>query len=282
MTRAPGSAGRAAIAIAIVLVAAAVAQAQDTLDAIRQLYAAAQYEKALAALDRLKAEPGTAVIEIDRYRVLCLMALGRAKEADTAIAAILAIDPLYRPNPKDASPAVRAAFTAVRQRILPTVVRSLYTDGRQAFDRKEYRDAAAKFESAMRAISDPDASGNTALADFRVLTAGFLELSRAALGQTVADRRGEALTEPVAVHQDMPQWTFSLASAFYEPSLRALVDIEIDAHGDVVAAEVLQSSHPQYNSVLAKAALTWKYEPARRNGEPVQTHLRVDVLLKPK
>jgi len=57
---------------------------------------------------------------------------------------------------------------------------------------------------------------------------------------------------------------------------------EIDAHSDVVTAEVLQSSHPQYNSVLAKAALTWKYEPARRNGEPVKTHLRVDVLLKPK
>jgi TonB family protein len=75
---------------------------------------------------------------------------------------------------------------------------------------------------------------------------------------------------------------FALASSFYEPSLRAVVEVEVDAFGDVVSADVVQSSHPQYNAVLAKAALAWKYEPARRNGQPTKTRLRVDVVLKPK
>jgi TonB family protein len=284
MITGPRAARRASLAVAVLLlVAAASASAQETLDQVRQLYGAAQYEKALAALTRLSAEPGTtAVVEIDQYRVLCLMALGRTKEADAAIEAILAIDPLYRPDPKEASPAVRKAFTTVRQRILPNVVRALYADGREAFDRKAYRDAAAKFESAMKATEDAEVASTGALADFRVLSAGFLELSRAALGQTAAAPPGEALTEPVSVRQEMPQWTFSLASAFYEPSLRAVVDVEIDPKGDVINATIVESSHPQYNSVLAKAAMAWKYEPARRNGEPVKTHLRVDVLIKPK
>jgi len=85
-----------------------------------------------------------------------------------------------------------------------------------------------------------------------------------------------------AVRQEMPQWTFALASSFYEPSLRAVVEVEIDALGDVVSADVLQSSHPQYNAVLAKAALGWKYEPAKRNGQATKTRLRVDVVLKPR
>jgi TonB family protein len=90
------------------------------------------------------------------------------------------------------------------------------------------------------------------------------------------------INDPVPVRQEMPQWTFALASSFYEPSLRAVVEVEIDALGDVVSADVLQSSHPQYNAVLAKAALGWKYEPAKRNGQATKTRLRVDVVLKPK
>lgn len=101
--------------------------AQDPLDQVRQLYAAAQYERALAALDRLKAEPAaSSAIDVDRYRVLCLMALGRTKEADSAIEAILTVDPLYQPRASDTSPAVRAAFAAVRKRMLPAMARAAY------------------------------------------------------------------------------------------------------------------------------------------------------------
>ena len=193
-----------------------------------------------------------------------------ADEADAAIGAILTIDPLYRPDPSEASPAVRAAFTAARRRMLPALVRGLYAEARDAFDRRAFRDAATKFEKAQRAIEDPDARGIAALADMGVLTSGFLELSRAALGQSLAERAADAPSEPVMVRQEMPRWTFALASAFYEPNLRAVVELEIDARGDVVSAEVLQSTHPQYDAVLAKAALAWKYEPARRNGQPVE------------
>jgi tetratricopeptide (TPR) repeat protein len=254
--------------------------AQDPLDPVRQLYADAQYERALTTLERLKADPAaTSSIEIDRYRVLCLMALGRTKEADAAIEAILTVNPLYRPGASDTSPAVRAAFAAVRKRMLPAIARAAYSDGREAFDRHNYVDAAAKFEQALNLVRDPVGDANTA--DLRLLADGFLQLARAALGKPISGGSG-IITDPVPVRQEMPQWTFALASSFYEPSLRAVVEVEIDGLGDVVSADVIQSSHPQYNSVLAKAALAWKYEPARRDGQPTKTRLRVDVVLKPK
>lgn len=254
--------------------------AQDQLEPARQLYAAAQYERALTVLDRLKADPATVnEIEVDRYRVLCLMALGRTKEADAAIEAILTVKPLYQPRATDTSPAVRAAFTAVRKRMLPAMARSAYTEGREAFDRRDYVNAALKFEQTLDLVGGSPGEANAA--DLRLLADGFLQLTRAALAQPVASGRG-TLTEPVPVRQEMPQWTFTLASSFYEPSLRAVVEVEIDALGDVIAADVIQSSHPQYNAVLVKAALGWKYEPAKRNGEATKTRLRVDVVLKPK
>ena len=253
---------------------------QDSLDAARQLYAAAQYERALAALERLKAEPGTTnTIEIGRYRVLCLTALGRSKEADAAIEAILTLNPLYRPPVSETSPAVRSAFAAVRKRMVPAMARTAYADGREAFDARNYADASARFQRVLDLIRDAPAGGD--MADLRLLADGFLQLSRAATGQPLSNGGGQ-LTDPVPVRQEMPQWTFALASSFYEPSLRAVVEVEIDALGDVVSADVVQSSHPQYNAALAKAALAWKYEPAQRNGQPAKTRLRVDVVVKPK
>jgi hypothetical protein len=55
-----------------------------------------------------------------------------------------------------------------------------------------------------------------------------------------------------------------------------------DLAGGEVSSKRSNSSHPQYNAVLAKAALAWKYEPARRNGEPARARQRVDVVLKPR
>jgi TonB family protein len=265
----------------LILLAAAGATLQDRLDPVRQLYAAAQYERALAALDRIKAEPGTASrLDVDRYRVLCLLALQRTREADAAIEAVLTADPLYRPRANDASPAVRSAYGAVRQRLLPSFVRAAYADGREAFHRRQYGDAMAKFERALQLADDPAGGGQPALADLRVLAEGFLQLTRASLGQPVVT--DQPLTAAVPTRQEMPQWTFALASAFYEPNLRAVVEVDIDEEGNVTAAAVVQSSHPPYNDVLAKAALAWKYEPARRSGQPAKTRQKVEVVLKAK
>lgn len=113
-------------ALAILLLHAASAAAQDSLAPVRDLYASAEYERALTALGDLRSSPESGGrVEVDRYRVLCLIALGRASEADQVIETIVTSDPLYQPAAADAAPRVRAAFTAVRRRVLPTLVRTL-------------------------------------------------------------------------------------------------------------------------------------------------------------
>lgn len=62
---------------------AGVAAAQDKLEPGRELYASADYEGAVTALGRLQVETGAVPkTEIDRYRVYCLVALGRFAAAD--------------------------------------------------------------------------------------------------------------------------------------------------------------------------------------------------------
>src|SRR5687768_18525669 len=125
--------------LAILLLSSASAAAQDSLDPVRTLYASAEYEEALAAIGRLKSNADLGgVVEIDRYRALCLIALGRSAEADQAIETTVTLDPLYQPAAADASPRVRAAFAAVRHRVLPTVVRNLYAAAKAAYDRKAF------------------------------------------------------------------------------------------------------------------------------------------------
>ena len=126
------------VALALVFTCiSGLAAAQDTLEPVRELYASADYEGALSALGRLQAEAGSLPrMEIDRYRVFCLMALGRSAEANQVIEGIVAEDPLYHPSSTDAPPRIRAVFTQVRRRVLPPLVRRLYTEGKA--ERREH------------------------------------------------------------------------------------------------------------------------------------------------
>jgi len=93
------------------------ALAQDNpLIAARDLYAAARYDEALAMLNGLRPqETGNAnnLRSIEQYRSLCLLALGRGTEAEAAIAAVVASDPMYLPSESEASPAPHATAAAV-------------------------------------------------------------------------------------------------------------------------------------------------------------------------
>ena len=157
------------------------AQQRDGRDnpiaAARDLYASARYDEALAVLNTLRpADDGaTDRKSIEQYRSLCLLALGRGSEAEAAIAAVVTADPLFQPTESDASPRVRAAFSDVRQRLLPEIASSRYATAKASFDRKEYTAAEQQFRQLMALLDNPQ-MGNR-LGDLRVLGAGFLELS---------------------------------------------------------------------------------------------------------
>src|SRR5262249_45046749 len=95
------------IALAVIPPAAA----QETLAGARDLYASAAYGEALALLEQLRSTDRAPeeARAIDQYRAFCLLALGRTDEAQRAIEAVVATDPLYRPD-ANLSPPVPHAF----------------------------------------------------------------------------------------------------------------------------------------------------------------------------
>jgi hypothetical protein len=284
---------------AALLFSATAAYAQDSLGPVRDLYASASYEEALSALGRLKADapPGNTEMEIDRYRVLCLIALGRGSEADRVIEAIVAADPLYQPSAADAAPRVRTAFSAVRQRVLPGLARSLYIGAKAAYDRKAYADAVTALEKTVHVIDTIDAPLKDELADLRVLASGFLDLSRAAatppapaVAAATSPAKPEATAAPAAIiapttglvvlKQDPPPLPFSIAS-LGSGEYRGIVEIQIDEQGSVTNAKMVAPVHAIYDPILLKAAREWKYEAPRIAGRPTASVKRVVIVLKP-
>jgi TonB family protein len=159
----------------ICLAGAATAAAQESLQTVKDLYASAAYEEALAVVSRLRREP--AQPEIEQYRVFCLIALGRQDEAQKAIETLLTADPLYAPDPAETSPRVQERFKQTRQHLIPDLTKRMYSEGRAALDRKDRKEAVSRFERLLAFIDREGAAGS--LAELRVLASGFLDLSRA-------------------------------------------------------------------------------------------------------
>ena len=244
------------IVLALVSIGAASLAAQDAMGPVRELYASAEYEEALSALDRLKATASAdRLLEIDRYRVLCLIALGQSTEADRVIETIVRADPLYQPGAADAGPRVRAAFTAARRRVLPGVVRALYANAKTAFDRKAFPEAVEGLERTMRVLDNMEEGPE--LTDLRLLASGFLDLSRASLPPSAAPAVASpaavnadpqkaatpsaavSATAVVAIRQDIPRPPFFLGMTSAE--YRGTIEVEIDESGNVVSAQMVRS-----------------------------------------
>jgi TonB family protein len=291
---------RIAVAVVIVLVGAVTAGAQDALGPARDLYASAAYEEALSALARLKtdapAATSTSSTEIDHYRALCLMALGRTAEADKVFESIVSSDPTFQPSAADVAPRVRAAFNAARGRVLPGVARSLYLDAKAAFDRKAYGEAAERLQKTVGIIDGFDGANAAGLGDLRTLAAGFLDLSRAALAAAAPPptsgvapaTTSSAPAAPVAMpdtnlvvlRQELPPPPFALLTSS-GAEYRGLIEVEIDEAGRVTNARMLQSVHAFYDPLLLKASRDWRYEAPRTAGKPVASRKRVEVVLRP-
>jgi TonB family protein len=154
----------------------AVVTAQESAQKVKELYAAAAYEDALAAVSRIPADGPRR--EVEQYRVFSLTALGRHEEAQKAMEALVRADPSYALDPAETPPRVQEAFAKVQQRLLPAVTKQMYADARAALDRKERGEAVNGFEKLLKTI-DSAGPGAASLGELRVLAAGFLDLSRA-------------------------------------------------------------------------------------------------------
>lgn len=266
--------------------------ARDAIGEARDLYASARYDEALAMLNDLRPSdvPGAAtdLKSIEQYRSLCLLALGRGSEAETAIAAVVTADPAYLPGDAEASPRVRAAFSDVRKRLLPEIAAKRYADAKTAFDRKDYVHAAQQFRGVIALLDDPDMGGRQT--DLRTLAAGFLDLSIAATPPPEPPKPAPAaapvpppvpppdpnriysasdadVVPPVVIKQDMPRLTPIMKP---QARNRGVVEIVIDELGRVTAVSVRESVHPMYDAELLTRGREWRYQPATLGGTPVR------------
>jgi hypothetical protein len=290
----------ASVLAAICLAAPAAAQSDiSPLAAARELYASARYDEALAVLNGMRPNEPTATVDrksIEQYRSLCLLALGRGSEAETAIAAVITADPMFQPSEAEASPRVRAAFTDVRKRLLPEIASARYAEAKATFDRKEYAAAEKQFKGVVALLDDPDMSGKAA--DLRVLATGFLDLAVAAAAPPpppapkpepaapppprapepprVYTAGDEGVTAPVALRQELPRVPAPIALQTRD---RGLLEIVIDEQGRVSSMAIRASIHPIYDSLLLAAARDWKYRAATAGGKPVKYRKLIQVTL---
>jgi tetratricopeptide (TPR) repeat protein len=280
-----------------------VAADQDSLSAARDLYAAAAYEEALAALNRLHPadQPVVEARAIEQYRAMCLLALGRGVEAERAIQAVIERDPSY--HPADVSPRIRTAFSDVRRRVLPGIVQQRYADAKSAYDRKEYGAAASGFNDVIALLQDPDVApfaNQPPLADLKMLAGGFRDLSVTAAAPppvptapAVAPSApivipvrpdpariyGSAdanVVPPVVVRQDLPPFPGTVST-----SMQGALDVVIDETGAVVSATMKIRVGGMYDAHALAAARTWRYRPATLNGTPVKYRKTIQIAIKP-
>jgi TonB family protein len=298
------------VVAAFVLVAGFAAPAAAQMDpgplgAARDLYASARYDEALTVLNSLRGNDQADRKSVEQYRSLCLLALGRAQEAESAIAEVVTADPTYRPGESEASPRVRATFTEVRRRLLPEIATGRYQMAKSTYDRREWAAAEQQFRLALALIDDPDTGGR--LTDLRVLAVGFLELSAKAAAPPpppppAPAPEPKAAAAPVTppapatpepgrvyglddngviavgvVRQEIPQVPANII-AMAKP--RGLLEVVVDEQGRVVSMAMRSSIHPTYDSQLLAAARDWKYQPATFNGHPVKFRKLIQIAVK--
>lgn len=277
------------------------AAAQDPVKTVRDLYAAAAYEDAIAAAEQVQ-EPSHVV---EQYRVFSLTALGRHDEAQKVMEELVRADPEYTLDPAETPPRVQEAFSKVQQRLLPDVTKQIYLDARAALDRKDRAEAVSRFEKLIKIIDKAGSAGSsTSLGEMRVLAQGFLDLSRAlpdASGSkqletqpdAAPDRAGSPApaeaavapppvveTRPIAIEQTLPPWVPTDALS-RRSTFTGAVFVRIGTDGRVEYAAIDRPVHPSYDGALLRAAREWRYQPATRNGLPVVSELTVEVNLRP-
>lgn len=295
----PGAATRRRLLLALwtaLLLSAmppALAESGDRLARARSLYAQAAYAEALEAMSGV---PG---LEAHRYRALCLLALGRVKEAELSLEAIVLEAPGHFLPETEVPPRLLQLFADARERILPSAIRDVFAAGREQFQRGDFQQARVSFRHVLTLVLDPAVDDAPLVTDLELLAAGYLDLTdhveakrlpvRASLAAQVPPGRAPQLETPpppdrpavivpaVTLHQQIP--TYVTAAGGGVPRLTAAIRVVIDTAGSVVAASIERSVDPRYDAQLLSAARGWSFEPATRGGVPIRWEQVVEVRL---
>jgi tetratricopeptide (TPR) repeat protein len=295
--RTSGGAGRY---VAVLVLAAAVSPAlradSPELGNAKALYAQASYEDALVQLNGIT-EAGVEN-QVDQYRALCLLALGRDREAQASLERIVVRAPLYVVKADDASPKLVTLFQQVRQRTLPVAAKDLYAKARASFDGKRFAEARTQFEEMLAVLKETAAGdSNSSIADLKQLGEGFLKLTnaeltpaepatpspvpvRVAAAKAAFYTPGDAdVVPPVEVIRDLPSW--NPPPTWLNGTYRGKLQLDIDEQGLVERAILIEAIAPPYDNRLIAASKAWRFQPATRDGVAVKYRKIITVVLQP-
>jgi TonB family protein len=285
---------RALPLIVALLVTPSVASAQDDpLRTARDLYASAAYEEALAELTRVGSSGATPKTpEIDAYRAFCLVALGRAGEAQAVAEALVRVDPLLSIDRfPDVSPRIATMFAAVRRRVLPQLVKDEYRTARShALEGASDAKPRLLHVRALLGVAEQIGAFDETLADVRMLVDGFLELVQATEPRhatdvitdatpsasisppaaVVATTADAGITAPTAVYHPQPRVPPALLELVRRLHKAAAIDVVVNERGMVDDVIVTQSVSAAYDALVVATARTWRYKPALKNGVPIR------------
>jgi TonB family protein len=254
----------------------------------KTLYAAAEYDKALEVVASLDS------VEAQQYKALCLLALGRQADASTAIEALVNSSPTFIPSSEDAPPRFVELVTKVRQKLLPTIARRVFAEGRDRYADKKNEEAVKRFALVLTLLNDPSFSDANTKQDLETLAQGFIDLANATAAPVkviaappepvppppVAASPPAAppkVVPPVALAQEVPPMPTDLAS---RADAKLVLVVLIDETGKVTNATVKESAHPVYDRLVSQATRNWKYTPATRNGVPIPSEQVVTIQVK--
>jgi TonB family protein len=143
----------------------------------------------------------------------------------------------------------------------------------------------------LQLTNDPSWKDSAEATDLRTLASGFIDLAAAAIPKPEPGPPPAAAAPPpppvpvpvvveaaVAIRQDMPRWSppdRAIARMNFDGAVRVL----IDASGKVTEAAIVRPTHISYDQALLRAARTWTYKPALRNGEPIASEKVVEIKL---
>ncbi len=266
--------------------------ADPALEQAKTLYASASFEDALAAISRVDAAE-SADPEVLLYKALCLLALGRPQEASVATRTLVSVTPLFTPDTTDLPPRFQTLWLDTRKTILPGVAREAFSSARVRYQAKEYAPALEQFQAVLSLTNDPTWKDSAEANDLRTLASGFMDLAQAAIPKPAPPAPepvvvaapppppppAPVIIEPaVAIRQDMPRWSppnRMIATQNFDGAVRVV----IDETGRVTEATIVRPTHVSYDTMLLRAARSWTYRPATRNGQPIASEKVVDVHL---